>query len=130
MLQQIDQPAGHASSWCWARSTIFSGLAPGKSYSRTEAVTLPVHISGLYNVEVITNFDGSLFENGATANNTGIASPPMTVTVMPRPDLQVAAIDIPSQIDAGGYVLRHLHRHQPGQRPHDRSTGTTRSTCR
>ena len=80
----------------------FSGLAPGKSYSRTEAVTLPVHISGLYNVEVITNSDGSLFENGATANNTGVASPSMTVTVMPRPDLQVAAIDIPSQINAGG----------------------------
>ena len=67
----------------------------------TEAVTLPVHISGLYNVEVVTNSDGSLFENGATANNTGVASPPMTVTVMPRPDLQVAAIDIPSQINAG-----------------------------
>ena len=80
----------------------FSGLAPGKSYSRTEAVTLPVHISGLYNVEVVTNADGSLFENGATANNTGAASPSMTVTVMPRPDLQVAAIDIPAQVDAGG----------------------------
>ena len=68
----------------------------GKSYSRTEAVNLPLHISGLYNVEVITNYDGELFENGATANNTGIASQPMTVTVMPRPDLQVAAIDVPS----------------------------------
>ena len=109
---------------------IFSGLAPGKSYSLTEAVTLPVHISGLYNVEVIANADGSLFENGATANNTGVASPSMTVTVMPRPDLQVAAIDIPSQINAGGSFAVTYTDHQPGQRPHDRSTGTTRSTCR
>ena len=64
---------------------------------------LPVHISGLYNVEVITNFDGSLFENGATANNTGIAPQPLTVTVMPRPDLAGRRRSTcPQPVNAGG----------------------------
>ncbi len=97
------QPAGQPSAQALVVGTFthYNGLAPGKSYSRTEAITLPVHISGLYNIEVVTNSDGFLFENGATANNTGVASPATTVTVMPRPDLQVAAIDVPSQVNAG-----------------------------
>ena len=99
VIQQTGQP--NSQFLVLGTFTDFNALGSGKSYSRTEAVSLPVHISGLYNVEVITNADGSLFENGATANNTGVASPSMTVTVMPRPDLQVAAIDIPSQINAG-----------------------------
>ena len=78
----------------------FSPLGAGHSYSRTQAVTVPLHITGLYNVEVITNYDGSLFTNGAT-NNTGTASQPLSVTVTPRPDLQVSAIDIPANVDAG-----------------------------
>ena len=81
--------------------TNYNTLNPGNSYSRVQAVNLPVHISGLYNVEVITNFNGSLFENGAT-NNTGIAPQPITVTVMPRPNLEVANIQAPSSVDAGG----------------------------
>ena len=50
---------------------------------------------------MITDFNGSLFENGAT-NNTGIAPQPITVTVMPRPNLEVANIQAPSSVNAGG----------------------------
>ncbi len=79
----------------------FSSLGAGYSYSRTQTVMVPLHITGLYNVEVITNYDGSLFENGATANDTGIAPQPLSVTVTPRPDLQVSSIEIPATVDAG-----------------------------
>ena len=98
------QQAGQSGSPYLIAGTFvhFGGLASGKSYSRTETITLPTHISGLYNIEVIDNADGSLFENGATTNNTGVASPSTTVTVTPRPDLQVASIEIPAQVDAGG----------------------------
>ncbi len=79
----------------------YTTLGSGNSYTRTEAIPVALHISGLYNVQVITNYNGAVFENGATGNNTGTATPPLTVTLMPRPDLQVAAIDIPAAVDAG-----------------------------
>ncbi len=100
VIQQAGQPS--SQFLILGTFTNFSAVDPGKQYTRTEAVNLPLHISGLYNVEVIANYDGELFENGATANNTGIAPQPITVTVTPRPDLQVAAIDIPSTVNAGG----------------------------
>src|SRR5262249_5048325 len=40
-------------------------------------------------------------EAGASTNNTGTAPGALTVTVLPRPDLQVAEIDIPARVDAG-----------------------------
>ena len=43
--------------------------------------------------------------------------PPITVTVTPRPDLQVAAIDIPASGERRRHVLGHVHRHQPGNAP-------------
>ncbi len=100
----VIQQAGQPSSQFLVLGTFtnFSAVDPGNQYSRTEAVNLPLHISGLYNVEVITNYDGELFENGATANNTGIAPQPITVTVTPRPDLQVASIEAPQAVNAGG----------------------------
>ncbi len=100
----VIQQAGQPSSQYLVLGTFtnFNSLGAGNSYSRTEAVNLPLHISGLYNVDVITNYDGALFENGATANNTGIAAQPITVTVTPRPDLQVASIEAPQSINAGG----------------------------
>ncbi len=99
----VIQPTGQPNAQFLVLGTFtnFSGLGAGNSYSRTEAVNLPLHISGLYNVEVIANFDGELFTNGAT-NNTGVAPQPITVTVTPRPNLEVDAIEAPSSINAGG----------------------------
>ena len=100
VIQQAGQP--DSQDLVLGTFTNFDALGAGNSYSRTEVVNLPLHISGLYNVEVVTNFNGELFENGATTNNTGIAPQPITVTVTPRPDLQVAAIEAPATVDAGG----------------------------
>ncbi len=99
VLQQVGQP--NSQYLVMGTFDNFSSLAPGHSYTRTEALSVPSHITGLYNVEVITNYDGSLFENGATSNDTGIASPALSVTVTPRPDLQVAEIDVPASVNAG-----------------------------
>ena len=52
-MQQVGQP--NAPFLGLGTFDEFAGLDPGKSYSRTEAIALPVHISGLYNVEVIAN---------------------------------------------------------------------------
>ena len=98
VIQPTGQPTAQYS--VLGTFTNYNALGPGNSYSRVQAVSLPIHISGLYNVEVITNFNGSLFENGAT-NNIGIAPQPITVTVMPRPNLEVANIQAPESVNAG-----------------------------
>ncbi len=76
MDEVVLQPAGQPTAPFLILGTFtnFAALDPGKSYNRTEVLNLPVHISGLYNVEVVTNYDGELFENGATSNDTGIAA--------------------------------------------------------
>ena len=100
VMQPVGQPT--APYVILGQYSNFGGLAAGKSYSRTESITLPTHINQRYNVEVITNFDNELFENGATANNLGIAPQALAVSVMPRPDLQAIIDTIPTQVDAGG----------------------------
>ncbi len=96
VLQQVGQP--DTRTWCWALSTISAALASGKSYSRTEAVQLPAHISGLYNVEVIANYRRQLVrEWGDRQQHRHRQSSRLTVTVMPRPDLQVSASTFPAQ---------------------------------
>src|SRR5439155_13751082 len=57
---------------------------------------------GVYQVLVTTNFTNTVWEQGATANNTFAAGHNLTVTVKPRPDLQVSAITIPDHVPAGG----------------------------
>ena len=85
-----------------------AGLAPGRSYTRTEAITLPVETNGLFDLFVTTNFDASLFEEDTTstsqigANNTLASSRPVEVAVKPRPDLQVLDYTVPDMVDAGG----------------------------
>ena len=47
-----------------------AGLQAGKFYTRSEQFTLPTTLQGLFQVVVKTNTSGSLFENGATGNNS------------------------------------------------------------
>jgi len=81
--------------------TYLGPLLAGTSYSRTEHVSLPVHVSGLYEVVVTTDYKGALYEHGATGNNTGATETPLDVTVKPRPDLRVENIDAPAEVDPG-----------------------------
>ena len=83
-------------------------LVPSISYTRSEAVRLPIRTNALYEVVVTTNFDAQLFETDTNsarnvgANNTFTAQVPIEVSVNPRPDLQVSNVVIPDDVDAGG----------------------------
>ncbi|HND51949.1 MAG TPA: CARDB domain-containing protein, partial [Pirellulaceae bacterium] len=79
-----------------------AGLGAGLFYERTEKFRMPVNTQGLYQVVVRTNASGSLFENGASANNTGVAVDPLTLALAPHPDLQVESITAPATAAAGG----------------------------
>lgn len=81
-----------------------TGLPAGRSYTRREQFTLPINVQGLFQVEVETNRSGSLFELGATANNTARDDETMLITLPPRPDLQVQQVIAPAQASAGGTV--------------------------
>ncbi len=84
-------------------------VAPGTTYTRTEQVTLPVHINDLYTVYVTTDLAdddhpfGTIYEGGDALeeNNTTGSLVPLAVSAKPRPDLQVADIEIPDHVPAG-----------------------------
>jgi subtilase family serine protease len=80
-------------------------LPAGQTYSRTYQVNLPGHINDVYTVYVTTNYTGTVYEGPAgstpTQNNTAAAANTLSVSAMPRPDLQVANIQIPSHVPAG-----------------------------
>ncbi|MCC5624357.1 CARDB domain-containing protein, partial [Nostoc sp. CHAB 5715] len=82
-----------------------NGLQAGKFYTRSEQFTLPSTLQGLYEVEVKTNADNSLYESTATGNNTNSTTPNnLLVSLTPRPDLQVKSIIAPTTANAGGTI--------------------------
>jgi hypothetical protein len=77
-------------------------LGAGLSYTRREQIILPTHTSDRYEVIVTTNADSTLFERPpADANDTTVSAQAILVSVLPRPDLQIASIEAPDTIDAG-----------------------------
>ena len=80
----------------------YSGpLEPGKEYTRTEHVRLPLHISDEYEVLVQTDHRDQVFEASFESNNLRLDDTTIQVAVLPRPDLQVAEIVGPATVDAG-----------------------------
>jgi YD repeat-containing protein len=84
--------------------TYGNGLEAGRFYRRSEQFTVPSNLQGLYQVVVTTNASQSLFENGATGNNTTIDDQTLLVSFPPRADLQVQSVEAPSTVSAGGTV--------------------------
>ncbi|KPJ75957.1 MAG: hypothetical protein AMJ54_13385, partial [Deltaproteobacteria bacterium SG8_13] len=76
-------------------------LQAGTSYTRREQITLPSHVSDQYEILVITDADRKVYEHTGEDNNQSVDDTRITVTVLPRPDLQVAAITGPAVVDAG-----------------------------
>ena len=74
-------------------------VTAGQTYTRREAVRVPIETSGVFNLFVRTNHEGLLFEDGVDANN--VAFEPITINIRPRPDLQVESITVPDQLPAG-----------------------------
>ncbi|WP_048324300.1 CARDB domain-containing protein, partial [Crocosphaera watsonii] len=79
-------------------------LEAGKFYTRTEQITLPETIQGIYEIVITTNTTNSLYEHNATANNTTIDNELLTIGLPPRPDLQVQDIITPDTVSAGGNI--------------------------
>ncbi|MGA2035934.1 MAG: CARDB domain-containing protein, partial [Thermoguttaceae bacterium] len=84
--------------------TFSNPLQAGKSYTRTEHVQLPVNVQGIFQYVLTTNASNSLFENGATANNTFADPTVLTLALPANPDLQVLSVTAPSNAQAGGTV--------------------------
>ena len=84
--------------------TYSAGLGAGLSYTRTERFTIP-RLTGSWRVEVVTNSGNSLYEYAAASgNNRTLDDTAMTLSVNPRPDLQVEALQVPARVTAGGTV--------------------------
>ena len=59
---------------------------------------------GLYEAVVTTNYRNTLYEHGATDNNTRVDDTAIPITVRPRPDLQVTEVIAPATVDPGQTV--------------------------
>ncbi len=77
-------------------------LGPGISYTRRETVRLPRHVEGNFRLVAVTNVGETLFEHGATDNNTVLDDVPLPIQRKPRPDLQVTSIVVPEIVESGG----------------------------
>jgi large repetitive protein len=81
-----------------------NGLEAGRFYTRSEQFTVPSNLQGLYQVVVTTNASQSLFENGATSNNSEIDDQTLLLSFPSRADLQVQSVEAPATVSAGGTV--------------------------
>lgn len=77
------------------------GLQAGKTYTRTEQVRLP-RTQGLFRFFIKTDLYDQARETD-DINNLAF-SDALTLTLMPRPDLQVTALTVPEQVTAGTVI--------------------------
>ncbi len=97
----------------------FSALPPGQGYSNTSAFLLPNGISGIYYLFVVTDAFHYLAE--ADNQNNSAVSTPVTVTLTPPPDLQVAGTITPGNAFSGTSITLNWTVKNAG-------SGETRST--
>ncbi len=76
-------------------------LNAGNNYINKQTVSLPSGLSGQFYVLVQTDAFGQVFENGATANNVGATTAPITINLTPPPDLAVTSVTAPATAQAG-----------------------------
>ena len=76
-------------------------LAAGASYSRREEMRLPDKTSSAYEIIVITDATGQVYEHQADANNTLVDDATILVSLLPRPDLRIGEIIAPERVTAG-----------------------------
>src|SRR5262249_17760873 len=62
------------------------------TYTRGEQVQRPARVQGQFQLVVKANAQGSLFENGVTANNSLVSPDLLTIGLPHNPDLQVFSI--------------------------------------
>ncbi len=69
------------------------GLAPGASYTQSQAVTLPVGISGPYTLFLVVDALNQVYQSGVTIDSQAL---PISVTLSPPPDLEVSSVSAPT----------------------------------
>jgi len=85
------------------RFTVTQGLDGGRSYTRTENFALPLHISGVYEVFVMTDATRVVAETNETNNDPALGAE-LTIALTPRPDLTVTAVNAPATVTSGTVV--------------------------
>ena len=94
-------PVGGGAAIVLGSFTHAQELDAGLFYTRTEQLTLPTDLQGLYRITVITDVAGAVYEAGQTANNTASSTSAIQVSLPARPDLEVESIDVPTTLQAG-----------------------------
>ena len=91
-----------------AGDPVFLGVFPhsglldaGHSYSQSQPVTLPQGLAGSYNLFVVTNVNGAVYEGTNTGNDT---SAPVPISIE-LPDLIVSAASAPATATSGSALL-------------------------
>ena len=77
-------------------------LGSGESYSRVVEVMLPAGFSERLRIYVVADKDGTVFENGLTANNTALADNVTDVANAPYADLVLTDIEVAPDASSGG----------------------------
>ena len=71
-------------------------IAVGSGYTQTQTFLLPPHFEGRYHLFVETNANGTVFENGDTANDFAEAPEVFDVTPIKYADLVVSSVTAPA----------------------------------
>ncbi len=74
-----------------------STLAAGASYTQSVSAVLPVTADGAYFIVVVTNATGSVYEQGATANNQATSG----ALAIRHPDLVAQNVVVPASAQSG-----------------------------
>ncbi|MBV8468215.1 MAG: pre-peptidase C-terminal domain-containing protein, partial [Burkholderiales bacterium] len=99
-------PAGGGNPITLGTFTYDQALAAGISYTRTQDVQIPSHITGQYIIQVTTNTGGQVFEYGAAASNdTTKSTSAIQIDPSPRPDLQVTTVGAPTTAVNAGSMM-------------------------
>nr|WP_309246834.1 CARDB domain-containing protein [Ramlibacter montanisoli] len=79
-------------------------LATQETYTVRASFTLPLELTGSWQVLVRSDIDGSVFEGGRIGNDTGTAPAPLVIAPAPSANLVAGAVIAPAQALAGAVV--------------------------
>ncbi|HUB24490.1 MAG TPA: CARDB domain-containing protein, partial [Tepidisphaeraceae bacterium] len=77
------------------------GLNAGISYTRTEQVTLP-ETPGIFEFYIVTDIYDQVLQTSRAGDS--LASAPITISLAPRPELEVSQISAPATVTSGGLI--------------------------
>jgi hypothetical protein len=88
-------------------------LAANANYVGQASVQLPNGVSGQFNILVVTDIGGQVYEKGATQNNTGVSVTPIAIAAAPSADLTVANVvaasaGVPGQQQTVSWTVQNI----------------------